>query len=228
MRKFLVVGSGSAIGSALIARGLAKGDSFISWGRQAPKHSIPFEMAEVADFNQPLPSIEESLDGLVYFPGTITLKPIRSLKIDDFRFDWHVNFLGLVRVVQAVLPHLVEGASLVFLSSVAVALGMPFHASVASAKGAVEGFGRSMAAELAPKIRVNMVAPSLTDTPLAVSLLCQEEKKERAKKRHPLETVGQPEDIAEVIDFLLSPNSKWITGQTFHVDGGLSTLKLFS
>ncbi|MCH9628205.1 MAG: hypothetical protein S4CHLAM2_18610 [Chlamydiales bacterium] len=178
------------------------------------------------DLNVPLPSLETPLDGLVYFPGTINLKPFGQLTKDDFQHDWHINCLGAVRTIQKYLPLLSEGSSIVLISSVAVSQGMAYHTSIASAKGALEGFGRALAAELAPRIRVNMIAPSLTDTPMATSLLNSETKKEHASQRHPLQKVGTPSDHAAAICYLLSDESSWVTGQVLHVDGGFSTLKL--
>jgi len=172
--------------------------------------------------------LPETIDGLVFFPGSINLKPFKLLKPKDFEEDIQLNFLALVRVVQGLLPKLknAEKASLVFYSTVAVKIGMPFHTSVAAAKGAIEGFARSLAAEYAPNFRVNVVAPSLTDTQLAEKLLNKEEKKKKMAERHPLKRIGKPEDIAKLTSFLLSEESDWITGQVFGVDGGLSTLNL--
>jgi len=172
--------------------------------------------------------LPETIDGLAFFPGSINLKPFKLLKTKDFEEDFQLNFLALVKVVHGLLPKLknAEKASLVFYSTVAVKMGMPFHTSVAAAKGAIEGFARSLAAEYAPNFRVNVVAPSLTDTQLAEKLLNKEEKKKKMAERHPLKRVGKPEDIAKITSFLLSENSDWITGQVFGVDGGLSTLNL--
>jgi NAD(P)-dependent dehydrogenase (short-subunit alcohol dehydrogenase family) len=117
-----------------------------------------------------------------------------------------------------------NGAAIVLFSTVAVQTGLPFHASIASAKGAVEGLTRSLAAELAPKIRVNAVAPSLTDTPLAAQLLSSDDKRSASAKRHPLKRIGTPEDIANTALFLLEDSSAWMTGQIIGVDGGLGTV----
>jgi NAD(P)-dependent dehydrogenase (short-subunit alcohol dehydrogenase family) len=150
------------------------------------------------------------------------------LQDEDFLEDFRVNTLGAVRAIRTFLPLLKrsERASIVLFSTVAVRTGMSFHASIASAKGAIEGLTRSLAAEFAPKIRVNAIAPSLTDTPLAASLLATEQKRQVADKRHPLQRVGQPEDIANAAVYLLDQQSSWVTGQILHVDGGMSSLKL--
>ena len=169
------------------------------------------------------------LDGVVYCPGTINLKPFHRLKVEDFRADFEVNVMGAVKVLQSVFSKLKSGSnpSVVLFSTVAVQQGMSFHSSIAASKGSIEGLTRSLAAELAPSIRVNCIAPSVTDTPLAQRLLSTEEKKVTSSKRHPLQNVGQPEDIAEMALFLLSVKSKWITGQVLGVDGGMSSIKMF-
>lgn len=176
-----------------------------------------------------LPSIEGPLDGLVYFPGTIQLKPFSRITEQEFLSDFHINALGAVASIQHYLPQLksaAETASVVLMSTVAVAQGMSFHSSIGMAKGAVEGLAKSLAAELAPSIRVNVVAPSLTDTPLAERLINSPEKLEASEKRHPLRRIGKPEDVAGAVQFLLSDQASWITGQIIHVDGGMSSLRM--
>jgi NAD(P)-dependent dehydrogenase (short-subunit alcohol dehydrogenase family) len=179
------------------------------------------------DFEE-LPGLPEIIDGVVYCPGTINLKPFHRISIADFKQEMEVNFYGAIRLLQACLKGLKKSSSpsVVLYSTVAVQTGMGFHAGIASAKGAVEGLTRSLAAEWAPnKIRVNAIAPSLTETPLASALLSTPEKKEASDKRHPLGRVGRPEDIAEATVFLLSEKSSWMTGQILHLDGGMSHLK---
>ncbi len=170
--------------------------------------------------------LPEQIDGLVYCPGSIDLKPFKMIKPESFEKEMQLNFFGLVRSVQGVLDKLKKSpqASLVFFSTVAVKVGMPFHTNVAAAKGAIEGFAKSLAAEYAPNFRVNVIAPSLTDTPLAEKLLSNDDKREKMNNRHPLKRVGEAKDIANLAAFLLSENSSWITGQTLGVDGGLSTI----
>ncbi|WP_121666672.1 SDR family NAD(P)-dependent oxidoreductase [Mesonia aquimarina] len=172
--------------------------------------------------------LPETIDGLVYCPGTINLKPFKMLSAEAFEKDIQKNFISLVNVLKGLLPKLQNSnqASLVFYSTIAVQTGMPFHTSVAAAKGAIEGFAKSLAAEYAPKIRVNVIAPSLTDTPLSEKLLNNNKKKEKMNERHPLKRVGKKEDLAYMTAFLLSDKSSWITGQVFGVDGGLSSLNL--
>lgn len=184
---------------------------------------IPFDaLTDTLDTS----TLPEVIDGLVYCPGSINLRPFKGLKIETFESDLQINFISLVKVIQSVLPNLTASnqSSIVLFSSVAASMGMPFHTSVAAAKGAIEGFAKALAAEYAPKIRVNVVAPSLTDTPLADKFLNNEVKREKSAERHPLKRYGTAEDMAQMTDFLLSDKSSWISGQIFHVDGGMSTL----
>lgn len=170
--------------------------------------------------------IEGGIDGLVYLPGSIQLKPFHRTSTKDFTEDFRINFLGAVESVQAFLPKLKENrGSVVLMSTVAVSVGMPFHASISAAKGAIEGFAKSIAAELAPNVRVNVVAPALTDTPLAEKFLSTPEKKEASSKMYPLGRYGNVNDVAEAIVYLLSSKSTWMSGQVLHLDGGMSSLR---
>jgi 3-oxoacyl-[acyl-carrier protein] reductase len=185
-----------------------------------------------ADVTGDLDSVEtflpQQLHGLVYSVGSITLKPFNRLTSEDFLNDFQLNVLGAARIIQLALKSIknAAGSSIVLISTVAAKTGMPYHASIAAAKGAVEGMALTLAAELAfQQIRVNVIAPSLTDTPLAQNLLSTPEKREASAKRHPLGKIGQPEDMSQLIAFLLSDNSSWITGQVIGVDGGLGKLK---
>ncbi|WP_370173554.1 SDR family NAD(P)-dependent oxidoreductase [Leeuwenhoekiella palythoae] len=172
--------------------------------------------------------LPDVLDGFVYCPGSINLKPFKMLSEETFNEDLQLNFMGLIKSLKAIEDRLKKSdqASLVFFSTVAVKMGMPFHTSVAAAKGAIEGFAKALAAEYAPQYRVNVIAPSLTDTPLASRLLGNEKKKEKMDERHPLKRVGTPQDIAKVAAFLLSEESSWVTGQILGIDGGMSTLNI--
>lgn len=170
--------------------------------------------------------LPDEIHAFAYCPGSINLKPFKMMSLETFQEDMQLNFFSLVKVVKQIVPVMAEGASMVFFSTVAVGTGMPFHTSVAAAKGAIEGFAKSMAAEYAPKIRVNVVAPSLVDTPLATRLLSNDRKREMMSERHPLKRVGEAADIANIAVFLLSDNSTWMTGQIVGVDGGMSTLNV--
>lgn len=231
MRKYLLIGGSSGIGAAAANILSAQGDEFHMVSRNNPgsmaglikHHSRDVLKDDLSDLD-----VGESLDGLVYFPGTINLKPFRTLKTTDFEEDFKVNVLGAVKVLKTFFPKLKKGhlPSVVMFSTVAVRQGMPFHSSVAAAKGAVEGLVTSLAAEWAPTVRVNAIAPSLTDTELAAGLLDTENKRENAEGRHPLRRVGEPSDIAAMTCFLLSEKAGWISGQVIGVDGGLSNLKV--
>ncbi len=184
---------------------------------------IPFDTTKD---NLNLTTLPDTLHGFVYCPGSINLKPFKMMNLEIFEEDMRVNFLGLVKVVKEIMPKMVQSASMVFFSTVAVGKGMPFHTSVGAAKGAIEGFAKSLAAEYAPKLRVNVIAPSLVDTSLASKLLNNERKMENMAGRHPLKRVGHAEDIANMTVFLLSDKSSWMTGQVVGVDGGMSTLNI--
>lgn len=172
--------------------------------------------------------LPDTLDGFVYCPGSINLKPFKMMKPSIFEEDMQLNFMSLVKATHALLPKLKKSnqASIVYFSTVAVQTGMPFHTSVAAAKGAIEGFARSLAAEYAPSFRVNVIAPSLVNTPLANKLLGNDKKKEKMDDRHPLKRVGEASDIGQMASFLLSENSTWITGQVIGVDGGMGSLNV--
>jgi NAD(P)-dependent dehydrogenase (short-subunit alcohol dehydrogenase family) len=233
-KNFFVVGGSSGIGLQIVKALHARGDNVFVASRtneslddiDGLQHFVLDVKAET--FN--LEGLPDVLDGLAYCPGTIQLKPFQRLTIDDFLEDLKVNFLGAVKTIQACLPHLKKsksGAAIVLFSTVAVKTGMPFHASVAAAKAAVEGLTRSLAAEFAPRIRVNAIAPSLTDTPLAQGLLSSEEKRKASAERHPAKRIGTPQEIAQLAVHLLSEASSWMTGQIIHVDGGMSALRTF-
>lgn len=230
-KNILIVGGTSGIGQAIVNRLVEQDAQIYVASRQTPTHDseqITHISLDVNEMSDELDALPDVLHGLVYTPGTITLKPFQGLKPEDFLSDFNLNVMGAVRVLQASLKKLraAQGASVVLFSTVAVQLGLNYHTSVAAAKGALEGLGRSLAAELASKqVRVNLIAPSLTDTPLAQNLLASDEKREASRKRHPLGRYGQPEDIARMATFLLSEESSWMTGQVLHVDGGLSTLR---
>jgi NAD(P)-dependent dehydrogenase (short-subunit alcohol dehydrogenase family) len=228
MKNILLIGGSYGIGLA-IAKALANDNNVFVASRTAEGLSdlkvthLTFDaQTDTLDISK-LPAV---IDGLVYCPGSINLRPFKGLKIETFESDLQINFIDMVKVVQTVLPQLTASnqASIVLFSSVAASMGMPFHTSVAAAKGAVEGFAKALASEYAPKIRVNVIAPSLTNTPLADKFLNNETKQEKSAERHPLKRFGQPDDLAQMATFLLSEKSSWMSGQILHVDGGMSTL----
>ena len=228
MKNILLIGGSYGIGLA-IAKALENDNNVFVASRTAEGLSglnvthLAFDaQTDTLDISK-LPAV---IDGLVYCPGSINLRPFKGLKIETFESDLQINFLDMVKVVQTVLPQLTASnqSSIVLFSSVAASMGMPFHTSVAAAKGAIEGFAKALAAEYAPKIRVNVIAPSLTNTPLADKFLNNETKQEKSAERHPLKRFGQPDDLAQMATFLLSEKSSWMSGQILHVDGGMSTL----
>ena len=221
----LIIGGSTGIGAALINSLNQEGHKTISINRSGETFAHTSYKCNV--LNDDLPSIEESINSIIYLPGSIQLKPFKNIKKEDFILDWKINFFGAVKVIQNYLPKLnsSENPSIVLFSTVAVQTGMPFHASIASAKGAVEGLTKSLAAELAPKIRVNCIALSLTATPLAARLIDNETKLKAATERHPLKQVGDAADIASLASWLISEKSKFVTGQLFKMDGGLSSIR---
>ncbi|WP_420385914.1 SDR family NAD(P)-dependent oxidoreductase [Roseivirga sp.] len=225
----LVVGASSGIGKKLAEQLVQSGHQVISASRTNPQIAgITHHQLDVTEENPDFSFIPEQLDGLVYCPGTINLKPFNRLSADDFKYDWEVNVLGAIKVLQASFKSLKksEDGSVVLFSTVASKLGMNFHSSIASAKAAVEGLGKSLAAEWSMHgIRVNILAPSLTDTPLAEKLLGTDDRKDASNKRHPIGRYGKPEDLAQMAAFLLDTKSSWVTGQVIGVDGGVGGLK---
>jgi len=230
-KTMLIVGGRSGIGAATLALALQRDYRVIQASRRPELAGADPRVTDLVwdACAGPLPaaSLPEVLDALVYCPGGIRLKPFARLTEAELREDLEINLIGAVRAVQAALPSLKRGQDpgVVLFSSVAVRLGMPFHAAVGSAKGAVEGLVRALAAELAPGIRVNAVAPTLTDTPLAARLLSSGERRQAAAERHPLKAIGNPEDVARTVLWLLD-EAPMVTGQIIALDGGLATLRL--
>ncbi len=230
----VVAGGSKGIGLALVERLRRRASKIVVLSRQLDDLQVDDVVQHVAiDFTEKsfqISDLPEIIQAAIYCPGSITLGSIRSLKEDDFINDWEVNLLGAVRFLQSCWPGLSTNTaespgSVVLMSTVAVGQGMPMHASIASAKGAVEGLMRSLAAEWAPKVRVNCLAPALTETPLSARFFASDSARQSINSRYPLNRAGKPDDLAAIAEFLLSPESGWITGQTFGVDGGMSTLR---
>lgn len=227
MEKILIIGASRGIGKAIAMQQLETMQVY-SISRTAPEISHPNLIHYTADIlKDELPEIE-NIDALIYSPGSINLKPISSLDSKDFRNDFEINVIGAVRAIQHYLPALKKGAnpSIVLFSTVAVKLGMPFHASIAAAKGAVEGLVKSLGAELAPAIRINAIAPTITETSLAASILRNDRMKENMKERHPLKNYLKPEEVAQMADYLISKAAGSISGQIFQMDYGLVSFKI--
>jgi 3-oxoacyl-[acyl-carrier protein] reductase len=227
-KKILIIGGSSLIGKEVTALIQAAGDYPIVTSRsEMTTQSGDFFQLDPNDDLSQLDLLPESIDGLLYCPGSISLKSLQRMDLSDVQEDMRINFEGAFNVVKKVLPNLKKdaGASIVFISSVAASSGMTFHTSISASKAALEGFSRSLAAELAPRVAVNCIAPSLTNTPLAAKLLSDEKRIKASEERHPLNAIGDPKALAGVIYGLLSAKENWITGQTISVDGGLSTLR---
>lgn len=230
MKTFLIIGGTSGIGLE-VTKILSRNNRVIVISRTKRNidglENVEFFSADITKSIEELPQISDSIDGLVYSPGTINLKPLKSLKLEDFQYDFEVNLLGAVKVINKYFNNLKDAgkSSIVLFSTVAVQTGMPYHASIASAKGAIEGLTRSLAAEFAPNIRVNCIAPSITYTPLAEKLLNNETKVKASEERHPLKRIGSAKEIAELVAFILSDSASFITGQIITVDGGISSIK---
>lgn len=228
MKNYLIIGASSGIGRQLAELLNLSGLSvFGTFHSNDESEKVNFYHLNVLEEEFDLSFLPEVLDGLAYCPGSIDLKPFNRMKSEDLLADINLQVIGAVKVIQAVLPKLKasSNASIVLFSTVAVQTGFPFHSQVAISKGAIEGLTKSLAAEFAPTIRVNSIAPSITNTRLAGKLLSSEEKVLANGNRHPMKRVGEPNDLAEMAAFLLSDKSSWITGQILHVDGGMSTLR---
>lgn len=234
-KTFVVAGGSKGIGIELVRQLSRAGGEVHTFSRTTGElseeqkqlhHSIDFENDE---FDSSL--LPEKIHGAAYCPGTINLRSFRGLKLEDFRHDFEVNLIGAVKFLKACLPALKktsEGqpSSVVLFSTVAVSTGLSMHSSVAACKGAVEGLARSLAAEWAPQVRVNCLAPALTETPLSANFFSTDEKRAAMAAKYPLGRTGLPEDVAAMARFLLSPDSNWITGQVIGVDGGMSKLSV--
>ena len=226
MGNFLVVGASSGIGKAIANQLINEGHTVLGTYNTHPFDGAP--NFNVLDDNNDFSFLPDTLNGVIYCPGSINLRPFARIQASDFTQDFNLQVGGAIKVIQAALPALKNSSasSILLFSTVAVQLGLNFHTQVATSKGAIEGLTKALSAELAPSIRVNCIAPSLTNTPLAAGLLNTEQKLEANALRHPLKRVGSVEDISEMACFLLSEKSGWITGQIMHVDGGMSVIKM--
>lgn len=231
MSNFLIIGASSGIGQQLAVQLSNAGHKvFATYFKNkltSENENLQYHYLNVMDEKIELNFLPESISGLIYCPGSINLRSFERIKPDIFTADYQLQVVGAVKTIQAALPRLNKSSqsSIVLFSTVAVQTGLSFHSLVSASKGALEGLTKALAAELAPTIRVNCIAPSLTDTPLAASLLNNELKRETNAQRHPLKRIGTANDIAELAAFLISEKASWITGQILHIDGGFSTLK---
>ena len=227
MRKIVVIGGSKGIGFAILQK-LIDENQIVNISRSSPnlRHvNLTHYTCDV--LVDDLPQLEQ-VDSLIYCPGSINLKPISRLSLDDFRNDFEINVMGAVKAIQHYLPQLKKGnnPSILLFSTVAAKLGMPFHASVAAAKSAVEGLTKSLGAELAPTLRVNAIAPTVTDTELASKLLRNEKMIDNIVQRHPLKKYLNPTEVADMAEFLISSKSASLSGQVFEMDCGIVSFKI--
>jgi 3-oxoacyl-[acyl-carrier protein] reductase len=227
MRNIVIIGGSKGIGSAILLQQLQNNQVY-NISRTAPDITHPnlihYPLSILED---DLPEIE-AVDVLIYCPGSITLKPIMSLNLNDFRNDFEINVVGAVKAIQKYLPTLKKGnnPSIVLFSTVAAKLGMPFHASIATAKAGIEGLVKSLGAELASVVRVNAIAPTITETSLSANILRNDRMKENMIERHPMKSYLKPNEVAEMTNYLISENAKSISGQVFEMDYGIVSFKL--
>lgn len=227
MDKIVIIGGSKGIGSAILLQQLEHSLVY-NISRTPPDISHPNLVHFSIDvLTEPLPEIE-NIDALIYCPGSINLKPILSLNLDDFRNDFEINVIGAVKVIQHYLPALKTSIhpSIVLFSTVAAKLGMPFHASIATAKAGLEGLVKSLGAELAPGIRINAIAPTITETSLSASILRNDRMKENMIERHPMKNYLKPQEVARMANYLISEDAASISGQIFQMDYGLVSFKL--
>ena len=222
MKNILLVGASSDSARSLLKRYKDK-YNFIRLSRNEVDSEVDnFDILDSDTYY----SNDIKYDGLVYFPGTINLRPFSNLKIKDFYTDFDINVMGLVKILKFYMPYFNNGCSMVFISSLAGKMGLPFHSSISISKSALVGLCKSLAAEYAPKYRVNCISPSLFKSKMSERLLKNDISKERIKNNNPLKKIGNTDDIASLLNFLLSDESQWITGQDISIDGGMSSLKL--
>ena len=227
MKNIVIIGGSKGIGSAILLQQLETNFVY-NISRTAPNvshHNLKHFNVDV--LSDALPEIE-NIDALIYCPGSINLKPIGNLNIDDFRNDFEINVIGAVKTIQKYLPILKKGdkPSIILFSTVAAKLGMPFHASIATAKSGVEGLVKSLGAELASVVRINAIAPTITETSLSASILRNDRMKENMIERHPMKGYLKANEVAEMADFLISDKAKSISGQIFEMDYGIVTFKI--
>ncbi len=229
-KTYVIIGGNQGIGEACFNKLKLQEDRIITVTRQPVESNYNMHSGFNADVCDTFPNLTEhtsSIDGVIYCPGSITLKPFSNIDTNAFIQDFNINVLGLVNTLQHCLPLLknADNSSVVAFSTIASELGMSYHSSIACSKSALEGLMKSLAAEYAKhKIRFNVIAPSIVDTPLAKNILTNESKKQEIAKKHPLKKIGSPDEIADIALFLLSPSSSWMTGQIIHADGGLSSI----
>lgn len=230
LKNYLIIGGGTGIGKAVIDKLAHQEVNIYAASRNIEEAELPAKVKKITydvTSEDEIPGLPDELHGLLYCPGTINLRPFNRIKLDSIRKEMEINYFGAVKVLHQTIDKLKKSGegSAVFFSTVAVQTGLPFHTSVSAYKGAVEGMVRSLAAEYAPHVRFNVIAPSLTDTPLAGNMLNNDKKREANAERNPMKKIGTPQDLASAALFLLSDEASWITGETMRVDGGMGSLR---
>jgi NAD(P)-dependent dehydrogenase (short-subunit alcohol dehydrogenase family) len=227
MKNIVIIGGSKGIGFEILKQQLENNQVY-NISRNAPEITHPNLKHYSLDVLQDILPDIENIDVLIYCPGSINLKPIGSLSIDDFRNDFEINVIGAVKSIQKYLPVLKKGTnpSIILFSTVAAKLGMPFHASIATAKAGIEGLVKSLGAELASTIRINAIAPTITETTLAVGILRNDRMKENMMERHPMKNYLKPKEVASMANYLISDDAKSISGQIFQMDYGIVTFKI--
>lgn len=231
MANYLIIGASSGIGKQLATQLATAGNqvygTYNKTEAESSIDSLSYHQLNVLDEAMDLDFLPDTIDGIAYCPGSINLKPFGRITPDEFVEDYQLQVVGAIRLIQTLFKKLRKSgnAAIVLFSTIAVQNGFPYHSQVSASKGAIEGLTKALAAEFSPKIRVNCIAPSLTDTPLAANLLSTEEKRAANAAKNPLKRNGDATDIANMAEFLLSDKANWVTGQIMHVDGGFSTIK---
>ena len=231
MENYFIIGASSGIGKQLALQLAQSGNrvygTYNNTEASSTNDLISYHPLNVLDETLDLEFLPDTLNGLIYCPGSINLKPFGRITPADFVEDYKLQVVGAISIIQSVYAKLRKSGngSIVLFSTIAVQNGFPYHSQVSASKGAIEGLTKALAAEFSPNIRVNCIAPSLTDTPLAINLLNTDEKKEANAAKNPLKRNGTPDDMANMAEFLLSNKASWMTGQVLHVDGGFSTIK---
>ena len=227
MNKIVIVGGSRGIGKEIINQ-LVDDNMIINLSRNKPELThTNLSHYNIDILTSDLPDLED-VSSVIYCPGSINLKPIGRISLDEFREDFEINVVGAVKIIQKYLPSLKKStnASILLFSTVATKLGMPYHSTVAASKSAIDGLVKTLGAELAPKIRVNAIAPTITKTDLASKLLRNEKVIENMIERHPLKKILMPEEVAKMAKFLISTDASSISGQIFNLDAGIVSFKL--
>ena len=229
-KNIFIVGGSNGIGLSLIKQISSKNNVYSASrnDNNLNDYNVKYiKYDSVNDLEIDTSILPDKMDGFVYCPGSINLRPFNTLKTESFLEDYKINFLGAIKSLKMILPLMQksDNSSIVFFSTVAVSTGMPFHSSISSSKGAIEGLTRSLAAEFAPKIRVNSIAPSIVKTNLSEKFLNSDLKIEKANERHPLGRIGKAEEISKLTSYLLSDDSSWVTGQVINIDGGIGSIR---